>query len=584
MRKRTLFNIAVVVVMILSLIGIGTTIAEAMNSGQGEETNQTTRQRDQGRTRNDSVSESRGRMMAPDSPDDDVYEDIYGDDYDDFYDDDKVYGGESVGIPPEMWRGNSSANVPPEMWRNQSNPSDTSQQLHQRHKSLERDALFFGLFSALFFFSLIYLIVSWKYPTFYFDKSKLLIYLLGNVILVGLATAALTAVVANLAPKTNDGAEQTASVEVNLDETNVIEAGTINLNERDADLTIKNGGSYTLSGNLEHSVVIDAEGQEVRIVLNGATISSSQTAAIVGLAANKITIELAEGTENTLSDGGNSNYDGAIFSNAALVFEGNGALTVNGQQNEGEGIASEAQNITFNGGTYNINASDDGINAGGDGGTITINGGNFYISAGGDGIDSNRDAVINGGTVFVIGSEDGGNAGIDTENGYTINGGTVIALGSDMLETPKDSSKQKVLALTLGQTIKQGTNLALNSKTGTVIAFQAPKKFRTVIISTPELVNGNYTLLSGGHDDGTLSQGIFRGGSYSGGERLTTGGVSSFEVSNTINAYGNGNRNGGGNTSRNDGGNGNGNNANNGSNQNNRGQGSGVPNGAKNAR
>lgn len=130
---------------------------------------------------------------------------------------------------------------------------------------------------------------------------------------------------------------------------------------------------------------------------------------------------------------------------------------MNGNQQEGEGIATEAKNITINDGTIIVTSNDDGINAGGDGATITINGGTVYIDAFGDGIDSNKNAVINGGTLFVMGSDIGGDDGIDTDEGYTINGGFVIALGSDMIETPESSSKQKTIAFSFDEKIDKDT-------------------------------------------------------------------------------------------------------------------------------
>ena len=46
---------------------------------------------------------------------------------------------------------------------------------------------------------------------------------------------------------------------------------------------------------------------------------------------------------------------------------------------EGEGIATETNDITINGGDIYIESADDGLNAGGDGGIITINNGNVFI-------------------------------------------------------------------------------------------------------------------------------------------------------------------------------------------------------------
>ena len=59
---------------------------------------------------------------------------------------------------------------------------------------------------------------------------------------------------------------------------------------------------------------------------------------------HKITITLEDDSENTLSDGGNSSYDGCIFSNAELEFNGTGSLTINGNQTTSEGIVIEGKN------------------------------------------------------------------------------------------------------------------------------------------------------------------------------------------------------------------------------------------------
>ncbi len=92
--------------------------------------------------------------------------------------------------------------------------------------------------------------------------------------------------------------------------------------------------------------------------MNNVEITNEKTAAIIGLAAKSLTVQLSDGSENTLSDGGNSEYDGCIFSNCELIFTGNGKLTVNGNQNEGEGIATEAADITINSGTVVAFGSD----------------------------------------------------------------------------------------------------------------------------------------------------------------------------------------------------------------------------------
>lgn len=262
-------------------------------------------------------------------------------------------------------------------------------------------------------------------------------------------------------------------------------------------LKITDGGTYTLSGEMKDglSVIVESDAA-VEIVLNGAMINATATAAIAQTGSGALTIKIADNTENNLSDGGSSEQDACIYSEGALTIDGgNGILRVTGQQKEGEGIATEAADMTINGGVIYVDSADDGLNAGGDGGTITINGGELHINAGGDGIDSNKNAVFNGGKVYVAGSSAGGDAGIDTDGGYVVNGGLIVALGSDMLESPESNSSQYVVAMTLGTTYQEGAEIDLENSDGVaVISFDAMENFKTLVLSSDQLTTGTYTL------------------------------------------------------------------------------------------
>ena len=411
--------------------------------------------------------------------------------------------------------------------------------------------ILFGIESLTLSIILLYLIMSKfnkkSFKETFTNTDKILIYILGVIILTGGLTLTENLVTNNLKDNQNvnnpnPNMETDNKEDVVLDESNTINSNVINLSNQNTDVTITSAGTYTFSGDFSNSIIVDAKDEDVEIVLNGVTITNEKTATIIGLNANKITITLNAGTTNTLTDGGNSNYDGCIYSEAELVFKGNGKLIVNGNQNEGEGIATEAMNMTFNGGTYIVTSNDDGLNAGGDGATITINDGTFYINSSGDGIDSNKDAIINGGTIFVIGSDIGGNAGIDTDKGYTINGGTVVALGSDMLETPKESSTQKVMAFTLNSSISKNTPITLMKDDEEIISFAAPKSFKTIIISTKNLENGEYELYTGGTNSGTLVNGIYQNSNYSKGEKILINNEDTFKINETINLFGNNKR------------------------------------------
>ena len=208
--------------------------------------------------------------------------------------------------------------------------------------------------------------------------------------------------------------------------------------------------------------------------MNNVTIKNDITATIVNKSTNSLVINLLENTTNILSDGGSSEYDGCIYSLGALTIEGSGELYVYGNQVEGEGIATETNDIT-------------------------ISYGNIYIKANGDGIDSNKNLIINGGYIYTMGSTTGGDAGIDTDDGLSINGGTVIALGAGMLETPKSSSTQNSVYFNLSNKISEGTTIELkNENDEEIISFETEEGFTTLIISNDKITNGTYYLYQNG--------------------------------------------------------------------------------------
>ncbi len=502
--KKNIKKVILIVVMLGSIIGMGLTLIYSKNNLTSNKIGMS------------EMMKQKGNMgTPPDIPND------------------------SGGVPPDMSNGNNDAKgQAPEMPNNKNNDSHYKGANNKNKLTIHYIIIISG-FSLLFSMSLLYLIMSRKNNKFYKVKDKLIIYILSNIVLTGIIIIGTSLITNRYLLNNNQDrfVENEQKDKVILDESNVVLGENIDLNKQDSDVTINKGGTYTFTGKFAHSIIVDAKDEDVEIVLNNVTIENSETAAIIGLNANKITINLSDDSINTLSDGGNSEYDGCIFSNAELEFLGSGKLIVKGNQNEGEGIATEAKDITFNGGTLVITSNDDGINAGGDGATITFNDGTFYIDASGDGIDSNKNAVINGGIIFVMGSDVGGDAGIDTDVGFTINGGTVIALGSDMIETPLESSKQKSIAFSLKNSIEKDTIVTLMKKNQEIISFQASKSFKTIIISSEDLTDGIYELYTDGQNSGKLIYGIYQNSKYVKGDKLVINGETDFKVSKNINLY-----------------------------------------------
>ncbi len=80
----------------------------------------------------------------------------------------------------------------------------------------------------------------------------------------------------------------------------------------DKDIVITSGGTFSFSGSItEGRIKVEAEGQDVTIILNGVTISNSEKDAIYVECANSATIYVMEGTENTLTSGTVNSYEEA---------------------------------------------------------------------------------------------------------------------------------------------------------------------------------------------------------------------------------------------------------------------------------
>ena len=150
-------------------------------------------------------------------------------------------------------------------------------------------------------------------------------------------------------------------------------------------------------------------------------------------------------------------------------------------------------------------------------------------------IDSNDNIVINGGTIYAVGSATGGDAGIDADNGYEINGGLVIALGSDMLESPSKNSTQNVICFNLDEIIKEGELVTLvDSNDNVITSFKATENFRTLIISSKNLENDTYTLYRGGSNKGILKNNIYEVNDYIKGNKVIINNNTSFDINTVI--------------------------------------------------
>ena len=162
-------------------------------------------------------------------------------------------------------------------------------------------------------------------------------------------------------------------------------------------------GIYLLTGVLnDGQIVVNAgETDKVQLVLAGADITSSTSAAIYALEADKVFVTVADGTENTLTNGGeyvaidDNNIDAVIFAKTDLTLNGSGSLTINAQA--GHGVVSK-DDLVVTGGSYTITAASHGL-SGKD--SISISNGTFTITSGKDGIHAENADDLSLGTLYI---------------------------------------------------------------------------------------------------------------------------------------------------------------------------------------
>ncbi|MDX3726399.1 carbohydrate-binding domain-containing protein [Streptomyces caniscabiei] len=220
-------------------------------------------------------------------------------------------------------------------------------------------------------------------------------------------------------------------------------------------VTITAGGTYLLSGALDDGqIVITAPEATVKLVLDGADISSSSGSAIAATEAERLVVVLADGSENKLSDtdsyAEDAEANAALYSAGDLTIGGSGSLTVQGNGNDAiagkDGLVVEGGNITVeaaddgirgkdylvvNGGTVTVTAKGDGLKSDNaddeDAGYIAVDGGTVSVTANGDAVDAATDLVVTGGelTVRAEASDDTSAHGLKSGVITVLEGGTV---------------------------------------------------------------------------------------------------------------------------------------------------------------
>lgn len=251
----------------------------------------------------------------------------------------------------------------------------------------------------------------------------------------------------------NNGSPKCANSSVKIDGTTV---------------TILAGGKYTITGTMEEGQILVSPGaadeNNVKIMLDGVSISNSKKAPFVSTAAGKTVITLKKGTQNIINDLREANTENSTDSSASATTEteeDNDAaiwcandLSINGlgslkvTANYDNGIKSKDDLVISNGvidvdaaqnvlagndsvaikaGTFTLKGGNNGIrcktNDDSTKGYIVIDGGTFDIQVTGSAIKSEFTVIINSGKLSIS----AGNDAVHGEYGVQVNNGSVSA-------------------------------------------------------------------------------------------------------------------------------------------------------------
>jgi hypothetical protein len=173
-----------------------------------------------------------------------------------------------------------------------------------------------------------------------------------------------------------------------------------------------------LSGNTGNGSLTIQSNQGIRLTLNGLQLTNpTGTALQINSGSYPATINIANASY--LSDGTGSTKNAVLIAQSPLVFTGDGSLQITALAKH---AVSGSKAITVESGNITIPAAvSDGFHSEG----FILNGGSLNIAASGDGIDAGAGPLeINAGAIQITSSVDD-TKGIKTDDVLTVNGGTI---------------------------------------------------------------------------------------------------------------------------------------------------------------
>ena len=239
-------------------------------------------------------------------------------------------------------------------------------------------------------------------------------------------------------------------------------------------VSIYSGGSYRISGSLsEGQILVNAgdSADDVIIILDGVSISSSSGPAVYIQQARNTRIRLPEGSSNIIvsgTEGGAVPEDAAgaaVYAEDDLDIEGKGQLEIRGFINNGIGCKDD---LDINDGMINVYAVNNGIKASE---SLEIKGGEIHIESGNDGLKTTSDKKegkgfvrLSGGRVDIVSRGDGISALTEL---YIEDGSLNISTQGDPVQVSSKGLKAgKGLCISGGETVLSSSDHAVQCDAG----------------------------------------------------------------------------------------------------------------------
>ncbi len=277
-------------------------------------------------------------------------------------------------------------------------------------------------------------------------------------------------------------------------------------------ITLKESASYELSGNNDgYQIVIDAPNSVVKIVFD--QFASSQTEELLMVkSANKVVLNVAEDTVNTINDSAaeNANDKYIINSNSDIEIEGTGTLNIHSLNK----FLNVKGNLNYKDAIIQVSGLDKAL-------TIEKNlkfdGGILYTGTTSEAIVCNGNLEINAGKLIATSENQ---KAIVVKGIFLINNGEIIIASNKEIQKPNANSLQNSLIFNfVNNTDKL---LVLHNTQKIVLAYQNEFSFSHFLYSNLNLANDNYILYGGGKVSGVSTYGVYEAQDYMEDYQLTS--------------------------------------------------------------